>query len=65
MDNSEQGDDIQLMETSDFPSQISNDMTEENLASVQKFVAVCVTVLMICSMIYIGTILFGGDGFVT
>jgi len=65
MDNSEQGDDIQLMEASDFPSQISNDMTEENLASVQKFVAVCVTVLMICSMIYIGTILFGGDGFVT
>lgn len=65
MEGSDHGDDIQMLEAGEFPPQVSSDATEENLASVQKFVAVCVTVLMICSLVYIGTIVFGGDGFVT
>ncbi|RJU82561.1 MAG: hypothetical protein DWC09_01775 [Candidatus Poseidoniales archaeon] len=65
MEGSDHGDDIQMLEAGEFSPQVSSDATEENLASVQKFVAVCVTVLMICSLVYIGTIVFGGDGFVT
>ena len=65
MEGSDHGDDIQMLEAGEFSPQVSSDTTEENLASVQKFVAVCVTVLMICSLVYIGTIVFGGDGFVT
>ena len=56
MEGSDHGDDIQMLEAGEFSPQVSSDTTEENLASVQKFVAVCVTVLMICSLVYIGTI---------
>lgn len=44
---------------------IQPDTTDAGLDSVQRFVAVCVVVLMACSMIYIGAILFGNEGFVT
>lgn len=54
-----------VFETPDVPIMATSDAAEENLASVQKFVAVGVGILMLCSMIYIGTILFAGDGFVT
>ena len=40
-----------VFETPDVPIMATSDAAEENLASVQKFVAVGVGILMLCSML--------------
>ena len=38
---------------------------DENFATIQVFVAICVSVLIVCSMFYIGIVLIGNDGLVS
>ena len=61
MKSPEESNEEYAFEVQDIPLTATTDATEENLASVQKFVAVGVSILMLCSMIYIGTLLFSGD----
>ena len=38
---------------------------DENFAFAQRFIAVCVGILLVCSMVYLGSILIGNDGLVS